>query len=57
MDKKKILKRIEGIEKAKQKHKEKIASYSGKKSYLKGYWEAEIARMDKEILEEKRRLK
>lgn len=57
MDKKNILKRIEGIEKQKERHKRKILSYKGKKYYLKDYWEKEIARMDDEIREEKRRLR
>lgn len=57
MDKKKILKRIKGLEKQKQKHKDKIESYEGKKDHLKPYWEKEIARMDAEISEERRRLK
>ncbi len=56
MDKKKIKKRIEGLKKQRQIHKEKIDSYAGKKDYLKAYWEKEIARMDAEISEENRRL-
>ena len=57
MDKKKRLKRIEGLEKQKEIHREKIRSHSGKKSYLLDYWEKEISRFDAEILEEKRKLR
>jgi len=57
MDKKDRLKRIEGIEKQKEKHKKKIEENMGKvPSYTIGYWEKEIARMDDEIRDERRRL-
>ena len=56
MDKKKRLKKIESLKKQKEKHKEKIASYSGKKSYLIEYWEKEIERFDNEILDESKKL-
>ncbi|MEK6855859.1 MAG: hypothetical protein AABX66_01735 [Nanoarchaeota archaeon] len=58
MDRKKRLKRIEGLKKQKEKHQEKIKEFSGKiPSYTLDYWSKEIARMDEEIREETRRLK
>lgn len=56
MDKKKRLKKIESLKKQRELHKEKISSYSGKKSYLIEYWEKEVERFDSEISEEKRKL-
>ena len=40
--KKKILKAIEGLDKAIEEHKRKIEEYDGKKDYLVPYWEDEI---------------
>ena len=40
--KKKILKAIEGLDKAVEEHKKKIEEYSGKKDHLIPYWENEI---------------
>ncbi|MDO8467527.1 MAG: hypothetical protein AABX48_02690 [Nanoarchaeota archaeon] len=56
MDKKKRLKKIRSLEEQKEKHRDKIASYEGKDYNLVDYWEREIARMDKDIEEEKSKL-
>ncbi len=55
MDKKKILKKIESLERQKEIHKDKIRRYEGRKSYLKDYLDKEIERMDEDIRDEKRR--
>ena len=52
----KAKKRIESLEKQREKHREKIDSYKGKKDYLTDYWEKEIERFDAEISEERRKL-
>ena len=57
MDKKKGLKRIESLERQKELHKEKILKYENDKLYLIEYWEKQIAEFDKQIREEKRKLK
>ena len=57
MDKKKIKKKIESLEKQKQKHVEKIKDYGGKNFALLDYWEKEIHGMEEEIEEAKSRLK
>ena len=56
MEKKKRLKRIVGLERSKQEHREKIDEYKGKNEYLIPYWENEIERLDEKIKEEKRKL-
>ncbi len=56
MEKKKRLKRIVGLERSKQEHREKIDDYEGKDEYLIPYWEGEIKRLDEKIREEKRKL-
>ena len=57
MDKKKRLKKIESLKEQKEKHKNKINSYSGRKDHLFDYWQKEIERFDAQILEEERKLK
>ncbi len=57
MDKKKRLKKIESLKKQVEKHKQKISSYAGRKSYIIEYWEREIQGFEEEIQEENRRLK
>jgi len=56
MDKKKRLKRIEGLERAKKEHQEKVRNYEGKNGHLIPYWEGEIERIDTAIREEKRKI-
>ena len=53
MDRKKRKKKIESLEKQKDKHVEKIKSYIGKNYALMDYWEKEIERIEEEINEEK----
>jgi len=48
---KQIKKRIEGIRKEIEKHKEKIRSFSVSKDTTKDYWEKEIGRMEREVRE------
>lgn len=57
MEKKKIAKSIESLEKQKEKHKNKIKSYEGKNYALIEYWEKEINSFDDKIDELKRKLK
>ncbi len=54
---KQIKKRIEGLKKQIEKHKDKIRNFSGGKDTTPDYWEKEIARMEMEAgeLEEKDR--
>jgi len=57
MDKKKREKKIKSLQKQKEKHVEKRNSYEGKNYALREYWTKEIDRMEKEIAEEKDKLK
>ncbi len=54
---KRIRKKIEGLEKAKEKHLEKIQSYDGKNEYIIPYWEREMGDLDTKKKELKRKLK
>ncbi|MEK6896320.1 MAG: hypothetical protein AABX12_02570 [Nanoarchaeota archaeon] len=56
MDKKKRLKKIESLKKQVEKHKQKISSYAGRKSYLIEYWEKEIRGFEDEIAEEESKM-
>lgn len=56
MEKKKIKKSIESLEKQKQEHREKIEDYDGKNYALLDYWEKEISSFDNKIDELKRKL-
>ncbi len=57
MEKKKIKKSIESLEKQKEEHRGKINSYDGKNYTLIEYWEKEIRSFDDKINELKRKLK
>lgn len=57
MDKKKRLKRIESLERQKEIHREKILKYGSDKWYLTEYWEKQIAEFERQIREEKEKLK
>ena len=56
MEKKKIKKSIESLEKRKQEHREKIETYNGKNYALLEYWEKEIKSFDSKVEELKRKL-
>jgi len=55
--KRKIKKRIAGITKAIEEHRQKINEYDDKKDHLKPYWEKEISSLEEERLFEEKRLK
>lgn len=57
MEKKKIEKSIESLEKQKEKHKEKIDTYEGVNYSLIDYWGKEIRRFEEEIEHLKDKLK
>ncbi len=46
--KKRIVKQIEGLEKIKQKHFEKLENEQGRKDTTHDYWKAEIRDFEKE---------
>ena len=56
MEKKKIKKSIESLEKQRQEHSAKIEDYDGKNYALLDYWKKEINSFDNKIEELKRRL-
>jgi peptidoglycan hydrolase CwlO-like protein len=56
MEKKKIKKSIESLEKQRQEHRAKIEDYDGKNYALLDYWKKEINSFDNKIEELKRRL-
>ena len=55
--KKRIKKSIESFEKQIERHKDKIAEYSGEKDYLISYWEKEITTFEKEKKKAEKKLK
>lgn len=53
---KKIRKKIESLEKAKQEHLQKIQEYKGPNYTLVPYWKGETEGIEKEIEKEKKKL-
>ncbi len=56
-EKKKILKAVEGLDKAIEEHKRKIKEYEGKKDHLVPYWENEIERIEERKKKKEEKLK
>ena len=51
VNKKRIKKGIESLNKRKEEHEEKIRDYSGRNDTLVDYWKGEIERFEKKIKE------
>jgi len=54
---KKIIKKIESLEKSRQEHLQKIAEYKGPNYALKPYWKKETENYENQIEDLKKKLK